>query len=955
MALSPQLLQFKSSGVYRLEFDKSQTANINVETLRLVVGHSRKGPYNTPVLIETVEAFINVFGDIDRNLEKKRMFFHRSAIESLSRGPILALNLGKMEADEDVAYYQVPSTNGSNPSGISKDGHSDYPEFFNTDKFWIPSDVSVLDETAAGDNNLLNFVNIKQDSITVITRQAADVAEFNMTAREWYGEGNVPSHLNQLDRMSDYMLDVFVFKGEFDAVALANDPIYGDYFDEGGLLVEKLAEFANLRQVTLLAQYTGSILPGFKDLEGRNLYIESLVNAEARRTGLFCAVDEDKVLDEDGTKVDFVGHVIDADQDFELLSHRVVQGATVEHDVDLTGATSVGLNLTGDVLEIEQMLLTEYQNLIVDSDDFLKSLSAGEYVKITNVTAPINQTGTAYAAPQGLATFTVPATAALTVSGNDIIITEAVDYSGNFTATHYVSTDSGVNGNEIVSVVYDNTVGSEKTTITLTSSASGLAGATEINTYSDLEVPAVPFRVNCEITTEAAMDPAYASATSLELFHVENSRVFDYDFALWNGTIGHTVGSDNFTVSYLAANAPDSFKLEVGMYVDSAIANRIARIERIAKEVDKVTNDVTYTVYCNIEPMYADRYIKSFANASSYYKPFVLKGAEVSVKSISDYLNTLAGGNGLYDALIDKDIIDFRYVVDTFGSFDGNINNKRNLALLAKDRENASAILNAPTVAEFKLSTDPSFIGNSGFSTNFIETGGNLDKNPTSLYTLPSIADGANYAFYYGPGLLVADNGKDIIVPPAAYVANNYIDKYTNALPWSIVAGPRRGVVSGANVKGAEYSFDKKDRDILEPFGINPIVFQRGVGLTILGNKTAQQSIKSALSSAHVREVLIYIQDGMADILKDYVFEFNSVQTRLEIKTLADSFMESVKQDGGVYEFRNIMDQTNNTNEVIDNNMGIIDTYVEPVKGLEIVVHRTTILNTGEIQSGNLG
>lgn len=91
----------------------------------------------------------------------------------------------------------------------------------------------------------------------------------------------------------------------------------------------------------------------------------------------------------------------------------------------------------------------------------------------------------------------------------------------------------------------------------------------------------------------------------------------------------------------------------------------------------------------------------------------------------------------------------------------------------------------------------------------------------------------------------------------------------------------------------------------------------------------------------------------MADILKDYVFEFNNAQTRLEIKTLADSFLESVQQDGGVYDFKNVMDQTNNTDEVIDNNIGIIDTFVEPVKGLEIVVHRTTILNTGEIQTGN--
>ena len=119
MALSPQLLQFKSSGVYRLEFDKSQTANIDVSTLRLVVGHSRKGPYNTPVLIENVEAFIQVYGNIDKSLEKKGMFFHRSAQAALSRGPILALNLAGFKNDpntglpEDTASSIQISTNGS--------------------------------------------------------------------------------------------------------------------------------------------------------------------------------------------------------------------------------------------------------------------------------------------------------------------------------------------------------------------------------------------------------------------------------------------------------------------------------------------------------------------------------------------------------------------------------------------------------------------------------------------------------------------------------------------------------------------------------------------------------------------------------------------------------------------------------------------------------------------------
>ena len=423
-----------------------------------------------------------------------------------------------------------------------------------------------------------------------------------------------------------------------------------------------------------------------------------------------------------------------------------------------------------------------------------------------------------------------------------------------------------------------------------------------------------------------------------------------------DGTISTnlTLGSSNFTVTFATGDEPTIFPITIGQYVDAATASRLARVNRVAKSI--VGGDTIFTVYTDVEPAYNDRIIKSYESASLVYKTFVLAKATITGKEISDYLSVLSGGNGLYDALVDKDIIDFRYVVDTFTSFDENgLNNKRNLSQLAKDRQNAAAILNAPTIEDFKKSTDPSFTDENGaFDTAYIAAGGNQDKNPTKIYALPSINEGANYAFYYGPGLIVSDNGKDIIVPPAAYVANNYIDKYSNALPWSIVAGPRRGVVSGTNVKGVEYSFDKNDRDILEPFGYNPIVFQRGTGLTILGNKTAQQSIKSALSSAHVREVLIYIEDGMAKILKDYVFEFNTAQTRLEIKTLADSFLQGVKQDNGVYDFKNVMDSTNNTNEVIDNNIGIIDTYVEPVKGLEIVVHRTTVLNTGEIQSGNL-
>jgi len=307
MALSPQLLQFKSSGVYRLEFDKSQTVNIPAETIRLVVGRSKKGPYNTPVFIENIEQFTQVFGGIDKSLEKKGMYFHRSAIETLSRGPILALNLTAADAEDRIAMVS-PATNSSEEGLSAKTASVQYSSIFDTDKFWVPSDIEVLKAAGNSDetsNNAITFSNIKQEPISVIVRQAANTAGFEMTAREWYGEGNVPDGIEDLEYVSDYMVDVFVFKGSYDSEKLQNDPTYGSFFNEHGLHRDQLAKFTALREVSLVAQYTGSVIPEFQDQEGRQLYIETLINLEARRTGLFCAINEDAL-----ENIDFVGKTL---------------------------------------------------------------------------------------------------------------------------------------------------------------------------------------------------------------------------------------------------------------------------------------------------------------------------------------------------------------------------------------------------------------------------------------------------------------------------------------------------------------------------------------------------------------------------------------------------------------------------------------------------------------------
>ena len=102
MALDPKIASLKAAGTYRFEFDKSQVVSIPANQTRLVVGFSKTGPFNTPVFVPDTAFFKQVYGDIDRNLERKDSFFHRSCLAALERGPILALNLLSLDANDKV-------------------------------------------------------------------------------------------------------------------------------------------------------------------------------------------------------------------------------------------------------------------------------------------------------------------------------------------------------------------------------------------------------------------------------------------------------------------------------------------------------------------------------------------------------------------------------------------------------------------------------------------------------------------------------------------------------------------------------------------------------------------------------------------------------------------------------------------------------------------------------------
>ncbi len=319
MALSPQLAQFKSSGIYRLEFDKSQTANVPAEQIRLVVGYSKKGPFNTPVFVPDTGFFEQVYGPIDRGLERKGSFFHRTAQAALERGPIIALNLLRLNNDTtsaqvDKVEYQVLSTCVSQANPPEKDAL--YSGFYNKDRFWFPEDKSFLNNIGAN-KGLIQFVNLKQSPVTILTRYIQDTRGFDVTAKEWYGVGNVPEFMHEDDYISDYMIEVILVDGDFtNYQKLSIDPVFGRYFDANkGIIKAQLNNFLNAKEVTVLSSYIGTLIPDFVDLNGNNLFIQDLVNFDTAVTGLFCTIDkkifDDEYLSGTDTGIDIIGHNIE--------------------------------------------------------------------------------------------------------------------------------------------------------------------------------------------------------------------------------------------------------------------------------------------------------------------------------------------------------------------------------------------------------------------------------------------------------------------------------------------------------------------------------------------------------------------------------------------------------------------------------------------------------------------
>jgi len=207
-------------------------------------------------------------------------------------------------------------------------------------------------------------------------------------------------------------------------------------------------------------------------------------------------------------------------------------------------------------------------------------------------------------------------------------------------------------------------------------------------------------------------------------------------------------------------------------------------------------------------------------------------------------------------------------------------------------------------------------------------------------------AKNTSYAAAYWPWVqtIDPDSAQLVWVPASTMIAGVYAYNDNVSEPWFAPAGINRGGLS--NVVRAAQKLSQSSRDTLYSNKINPIATFPGTGVVVYGQKTLQTKA-SALDRVNVRRLLISLKSYISQVANNLVFEQNTIATRNQFLAQVNPYLTSVQQRNGLYAFRVIMDDSNNTPDVIDRNQLVGQIYLQPTKTAEFIYLNFNILPTG--------
>jgi len=287
----------------------------------------------------------------------------------------------------------------------------------------------------------------------------------------------------------------------------------------------------------------------------------------------------------------------------------------------------------------------------------------------------------------------------------------------------------------------------------------------------------------------------------------------------------------------------------------------------------------------------------------------------------------------------------------------GNDNNTQ--GLVGTDYDNMLDLLSNQDDYQFNLLVTPGLL-NSTHTSQVTTALNNTQMRGDSIYIIDPVvyasaitavntqanSRNSSYGAMYWPWLQTIDPdlGDQVWVPASAMIPGVYAFNDNASEPWFAPAGINRGGLT--TVIRPERKLSQANRDSLYSNKVNPIASFPGVGTVVYGQKTLQRQA-SALDRVNVRRLLIQLKSYIGQVAQTLVFEQNTAATRNNFLAIVNPYLESVVQRQGLYAFKVVMDDSNNTPDVIDRNQMVGAIYLQPTKTAEFIILDFNLLPTG--------
>lgn len=222
----------------------------------------------------------------------------------------------------------------------------------------------------------------------------------------------------------------------------------------------------------------------------------------------------------------------------------------------------------------------------------------------------------------------------------------------------------------------------------------------------------------------------------------------------------------------------------------------------------------------------------------------------------------------------------------------------------------------------------------------------NEGSEATSIVEYRNTLPSSSYAVMDSGWKYTYDKYNDVFryVPLNGDTAGTMVRTDNTRDPWFSPAGFTRGQIK--NVAKLAYNPGKADRDVIYRSGVNPVVAFPGQGYVLFGDKTLL-SLPSAFDRINVRRLFIVLEKAISTASNFLLFEFNDEFTRAQFRNMVEPFLRDVEGRRGIYDFKVVADDTNNTGEVIDRNEFVGDIYIKPARSINYIQLNFVAVRTG--------